>query len=45
LICRLYQHEISLYTENYRELGSEPKKIYKIRRKNGFFEEANRPAG
>ena len=40
-----YQHEISLRVENHRKLGSEPKKIYKIRRKNCSFEDAIRPVG
>jgi len=39
------QHEISLRTENHRKRGSEPKKIFKILRKNCSFEDANRPVG
>jgi len=38
-----YQHKMSLRTENHRKLRSEPKKIYKSRRKHCSFEDANLP--
>jgi len=43
-VIKIYQHEMSLRTENHRKLGSESKK-FEIRGKNCSFEDKNRPVG